>query len=106
MGRGERKPLADQLALIEMLRMSELLKEHPISNWLVASPVPRVRDSLRCDGAERRKRVKVAGTTLLRVLLALVAAVTWCTTRGHPALIQDFEPLDSTQPPRCGLVLQ
>jgi hypothetical protein len=27
----------------------------------------------------------VAGTTLLRVLLALVAAVTWCTTRGHSA---------------------
>ena len=22
------------------------------------------------------------------------------TTRGHPALIQDFEPLDSAQPPR------
>ena len=56
---------------------------------------------MKCDAADRRnKRAKVAGTTLLRVLLALVAAVTWCTTRGHPALIQDFEPLDSTQPPR------
>ena len=74
--------------------MSELLKEHPpISNWLIASPVPRVKDwachwpgkSLRCDAADRRKRLKVAGTTLLRVLLALVAAVTWCTTRGHSA---------------------
>jgi hypothetical protein len=53
-----------------------------MSNWLVASPVPRVRDwachwpgkSLRCDAADRRKRVKVAGATFLRVLLALVAA--------------------------------
>jgi hypothetical protein len=67
MGRGERKPLAYPVGLIEMLRMFELLKEHPISNWLIRVSVPRVRDwachwpekSLRCDDAGRALWVKM-----------------------------------------------
>jgi hypothetical protein len=74
MGRGETLSLLPIHGfLIEMLRMSELLKEHPqLQNWLVVFPVPRVKDwachwpgkALRCDAADRREKIKVAGTTL------------------------------------------
>ena len=41
----------------------------------------------------------MAGTTLLWVLPGVGRGSNMCTIRGHPTLIQHFEPLDSTQPP-------
>ena len=52
--------------------------------------------------SEARERLE---SSSIRAVSQLVdqrpmVAATWCTTRGNPALIQDFAPLDSAQPPR------